>query len=70
MMAMVGGKDKTKIRNTTPDEFRDLLLSMVRGACSRCEGSDWCASRGRCDKTSSLLSSHQSATQEIRNDQG
>ena len=30
MMAMVGGKDKTKIRNSTPDEFRDLLLSMVR----------------------------------------
>jgi len=30
MMAMIGGKDKTKIRNTTPDEFRDLLISMVR----------------------------------------
>ncbi|MCK1479357.1 hypothetical protein IVB27_32605 [Bradyrhizobium sp. 197] len=30
MMAMVGGKDKTKIRNSTPDEFRDLLISMVR----------------------------------------
>jgi hypothetical protein len=30
MMAMVGGKDKTKIRNATPDEFRDLLISMVR----------------------------------------
>jgi hypothetical protein len=29
MMAMVGGKDKTKIRNSTPDEFRDLLISMV-----------------------------------------
>lgn len=29
MMAMVGGKDKTKIRNSTPPEFRDLLLSMV-----------------------------------------
>lgn len=29
MMAMVGGKDKTKIRNATPAEFRDLLLSMV-----------------------------------------
>jgi len=29
MMAMVGGKDKTKIRNSTPDEFRDLLLSMA-----------------------------------------
>jgi len=31
MMAMVGGKDKTKIRNSTPDEFRDVLLSMARG---------------------------------------
>ena len=31
MMAMVGGKDKTKIRNGTPDEFRDILISMVRG---------------------------------------
>lgn len=30
MMAMVGGKDKTKIRNATPVEFRDLLLSMAR----------------------------------------
>lgn len=29
MMAIVGGKDKTKIRNSTPDEFRDLLISMV-----------------------------------------
>ncbi len=26
---MVGGKDKTKIRNATPIEFRDLLLSMA-----------------------------------------
>ena len=30
MMAMVGGKDKTKIRNATPPEFRDVLLSMCR----------------------------------------
>ena len=30
MMAMVGGKDKTRIRNATPPEFRDLLLSMAR----------------------------------------
>jgi hypothetical protein len=28
MMAMVGGKDKTKIRNATPPEFRDVLVSM------------------------------------------
>jgi hypothetical protein len=30
--AMVGGKDKTKIRNATPVEFRDLLISMARSA--------------------------------------
>jgi hypothetical protein len=30
MMAMVGGKDKTKIRNATPREFRDVLVSMIR----------------------------------------
>jgi hypothetical protein len=30
MTAMVGGKDKTKIRNATPIEFRDALISMVR----------------------------------------
>lgn len=30
MMAMVGGKNKTKIRNATPVEFRDVLLNMVR----------------------------------------
>jgi len=27
--AMIGGKDKTKIRNATPIPFRDLLLSMA-----------------------------------------
>ena len=32
MMAMVGGKDKTKIRNATPVEFRDMLLSIARSA--------------------------------------
>lgn len=32
MMAMVGGKDKTRIRNATPPEFRDLLLSIARTA--------------------------------------
>ena len=32
MMAMVGGKDKTKIRNATPPEFRDVLLSIARTA--------------------------------------
>lgn len=29
VMAMVGGKRKTEIRNATPPEFRDLLLSMA-----------------------------------------
>ena len=29
MMAMVGGKDKTKIRNGTPPEFRDILLGIA-----------------------------------------
>lgn len=29
-MAMVGGKDKTAIRDRTPEEFRDLLLSIAR----------------------------------------
>lgn len=32
MVAMVGGKDKTRIRNATPDPFRDLLLSIARSA--------------------------------------
>jgi len=32
VMAMVGGKDKTKIRNATPELFRDLLLSIARSA--------------------------------------
>lgn len=30
MMAMVGGKDKTKVRNATPPKFRDLLVGMCR----------------------------------------
>ncbi len=32
MTAMVGGKDKTKIRNATPVAFRDLLISIARTA--------------------------------------
>ena len=32
MMAMVGGKRKTEIRNATPLEFRELLLSIARTA--------------------------------------
>lgn len=30
MMAMVGGKDKTRIRNSTPLPFRDVLLDIAR----------------------------------------
>ena len=30
MMAMVGGKDKTRIRNATPPEFRAVLLALAR----------------------------------------
>ena len=30
-VAMIGGKDKTKIRNASPDRFRDLLLRMAMG---------------------------------------
>jgi len=29
VMAAIGGKDKTKIRNATPPEFRDLLISIA-----------------------------------------
>lgn len=32
MTAMVGGKDKTKIRNATPVEFRDVLIGIARTA--------------------------------------
>lgn len=32
VMAAVGGKDKTKIRNATPPAFRDLLISIARTA--------------------------------------
>lgn len=32
MMAMVGGKDKTRIRNATPEPFRDLLLDVAATA--------------------------------------
>lgn len=32
MMAMVGGKDKTRVRDATPPAFRDLLLSIARTA--------------------------------------
>jgi hypothetical protein len=32
VVAMVGGKNKTAIRNATPEPFRDLLLSIARRA--------------------------------------
>ncbi|WP_458395368.1 hypothetical protein [Rhizobium ruizarguesonis] len=32
VMAAVGGKDKTRIRNATPSQFRDILISMARTA--------------------------------------
>jgi hypothetical protein len=32
MTAMVGGKDKTKIRNATPEAFRDVLITMAESA--------------------------------------
>jgi hypothetical protein len=32
MMAMVGGKDKTRIRNATPPAFRDILIAMAQGS--------------------------------------
>lgn len=35
VMAAVGGKHKTDIRNATPHEFRDLLLSIARTASRR-----------------------------------
>lgn len=34
MTAMVGGKDKTKIRNATPPAFRDVLIGIARLAKS------------------------------------
>jgi hypothetical protein len=32
MMAMVGGKNKTRIRNATPPEFRDVLIRIAEAA--------------------------------------
>ena len=31
VMAAIGGKDKTKLRNATPPEFRDLLIEIANG---------------------------------------
>ena len=38
MMAMVGGKDKTKIRNATPEPFRNMLIAMARSKMSVSKG--------------------------------
>lgn len=32
MVAMIGGKDKVRVRNRTPYQFRDLLISIARTA--------------------------------------
>lgn len=37
MTAMIGGKDKTRIRNATPLPFRDLLISIARSAIPVCD---------------------------------
>ncbi|MCJ2128463.1 hypothetical protein [Methylobacterium sp. E-045] len=34
MAAMIGGKDKTRIREATPHAFRDVLLSIARSVAS------------------------------------
>lgn len=31
-VALIGGKDKTRIRNATPEPFRDVLVAMARAA--------------------------------------
>lgn len=35
MVAMVGGKDKEKIRDRSPVEFRDVLIAMARSVSAR-----------------------------------
>jgi len=35
VVAMIGGKNKTRIRNSTPEPFRDLLISIARTARPR-----------------------------------
>jgi len=35
MMAMIGGKDKTRLRNATPEPFRDILVQIARAAVER-----------------------------------
>lgn len=38
MMAMVGGKDKTRIRNATPPEFRSVLIGIALAAKATPQG--------------------------------
>ena len=40
MTSMVGGKDKTKIRNATSIPFRDLLIEIANGAAIQREGDE------------------------------
>lgn len=35
MLGMIGGKNKTRIRNATPDEFREILLAIAFSAGSK-----------------------------------
>jgi hypothetical protein len=35
ILAMIGGKEKTRIRNATPPAFRDLLLSLAARSLPR-----------------------------------
>lgn len=39
MISMVGGKDKQKVREATPPEFRDLLISIAVTAIKMAEAS-------------------------------
>lgn len=34
VVAMIGGKDKTRLREATPEPFRDVLIDMARSACA------------------------------------
>jgi hypothetical protein len=47
MTAMVGGKDKTKIRNATPVDFRDVLIGIARTA--RLQQAAWLVFTGKAD---------------------
>ena len=35
VVAMVGGKNKTRIRNATPEAFRDMLISIAKTATTK-----------------------------------